>query len=80
MGAPTLARLPPARAGHLSHGLTHLPRHIPSFPHHPIATSRGPTLGLKVPTRQLKLLLTQTHSLPPRIVLPILAPQLKLHH
>ena len=41
MGALTLARLPPAKAGHLSHGLTHLPRHVPSFPHHPIATPRA---------------------------------------
>ncbi len=65
MGAPILAHLPPAKAGHLSHGLTHLPRHVPSFPHHPIATLRGLTLDLKVPTRQAKLLPTQTHSLLP---------------
>ena len=80
MGAPILAHLPPAKAGHLSHGLTHLPRHVPSFPHHPIATLRGLTLGLKVPTRQAKLLLTQTHSLLPRIVLPTLAPQPRVLH
>jgi len=69
MGAPTLAHRPPAKAGHLSHGLTHLPRHVPSFPHRPIATLWGPTLGLKVPTCQAKLLPTQTHSLLPRMVL-----------
>jgi hypothetical protein len=71
------ARPPPAKAGCRSHGLTHLPHHVPSFPHHPIATPR--TLGWKVPTRQVKLLPTQTHSLLPRTVLPILAPQLKVH-
>ena len=70
MGAPTLAHRPPAKAGHLSHGLTHLPRHVPSFPHRPIATLWGPTLGLKVPTCQAKLL--------PHIVLPILAPRPKV--
>jgi len=81
MGAPTLAHLPLAKAGHLIHGLTHLaPRHVRSFPHHPIAILRRPTLGLKVPTRQAKLLPTQTHSLLPRIVLPIQAPQPKVLH
>ena len=79
MAAPTLVHLPPAKAGHLIHGLTHpTPRHVPSFPRHPIAILWGPTLGLKVPTRQVKLPPTQTHSLLPLIVLPILAPQRKV--
>ena len=82
MGAPTLAHPSPTKAGHLSRDLTHLaPRHIPSFPHHPIAILRGLTLlGLKVPTCQAKLLPTQTNSLLPRIVLPIPASQLKVLH
>jgi hypothetical protein len=83
MGAPTLAHLPPAKAGRLSHSLTHLaPRHVPFFPHHPIIILRGPTLGLKVPTpyTQAKLLPTPTHSLLPHIVLPIPAPQPKVLH
>jgi hypothetical protein len=79
MGALTLAHLPPAKAGLLSHGLTRLAlRHVLSFPHRPLAILR--TLGLKVPTRQAKLLPTQTHSLLPRIVLPTPAPQPKVLH
>jgi hypothetical protein len=62
MGAPTLAHLSPAKAGRLSHGLTYLAScHIPFFPHHPIAILQGPTLGLKVPTHQAKLLPTLTY-------------------
>ncbi len=57
MEAPTLAHLP-AKVGHLSHDLTHLPRLVPSFSHHPIATLRKPTLGLKVPTYQANCLPT----------------------
>ena len=44
------------------------------------ATLRGPTLGSKVPTCQAKLLPTQTHLLLRRMVLPMLAPQPKVHH
>jgi hypothetical protein len=72
MGASTLAHLPPAKAGHLNYGLTHLPRHVLSFPHCPIAILRAPVLGLKAPTRQAKFLPTQIHSLLPHIVSPIL--------
>jgi hypothetical protein len=48
--ASTLVRLPSANAGHLSHGLTHLPRHVLSFPHRPIAIPQSPVLGLKATT------------------------------
>ena len=43
MGALALAHRPLAKVGHLSHDLTHLPRHGLSFPHHPTATLLGPT-------------------------------------
>jgi hypothetical protein len=63
MAASTDAHIPPAKAGHLSHSLTHLPRHILFFPLRPIATLRAPVLGLRAPTSQTKLLPTQTlHS------------------
>lgn len=78
MGTPTLARLPPVKAGHLNHDLIHLgPRHVPSFPPHLIVILR-PTPGLKVPTRQAKLLPTRTRSLLHHIVLPTLALQPKV--
>jgi hypothetical protein len=81
MGIPTPARLPPVKAGHLNLNLTHLaPRRAPSFPPHPVVILRGPTLGLKVPTRQVEPLPTRTRSPLPHMVSPILVPRLKVLH
>ena len=47
MRALTLAHRPPAKVGHLSHGLTHLPRHGLSVPHHPTQQHYGDRLSAR---------------------------------
>ena len=79
-GSSNFGHFPPTKAGHLSHGLTHLPCYDPSSPQHPVATIRGPILRLKAPTCQVKLLSTQIHLRLPHILSPKLVPQTKVPH
>ena len=77
IGAPSPARLLPAKAGHLNHDLTHnlthlAPHRVLSFPFHPVVILRGPIQGSKALT-QAKLLLIRTPS-----PLPSLIPVLRL--